>query len=931
MMHQRGTASGSSEMTQTSDHIDPPRDFVNSQHEKSKPMASFLYNKHVLPAAIPGLLFIFTMAGELLLAILTVGALAIYLMVSGDAPQNAVIAYICTFVASQMAVLYSCLPLIWISIFNIPLLMLLNMFLGLTGVWGLIQFPFFISNQPILSQTIEMGLFSLYPLVSVGLVTWLLAYLTSVRFALYVAVFYGFLLLRIFLKPAISSFYKLNPEQSRRSQILGRAEAAAVLIVYVGFPFLLYLTSHIMEMLHANILTLVELLLIACLPSFLATLIQLRGLYEQFNITVNQVIYARIILGFVSLILSCWIAQQLGLSSATSWLFPAIASYTLLGFSLSKGRRFLVASTLLTLGTVFITSYAIYQVVPLSLMIPSVSTLPLTLLLVLNATVSVACVLLARTKYSNLSLCILLQAALLVHSECFLLSLGLYMQFLAVLTFLLQMYLIARLHASSKVTHHCLWLCGTIHSMKLPFCFEYILKISENKASIGILSSYSCVALIGITLRILIYENQEQLSPKEILRYLFFSAVSVPTFILNVMQPVFLQVLDVNFVAVLFTDLMVTSAFAFKLTKCNMKQNLNGFKVSGVMFFVSGISLLMQAPVIKERMSLWSVLMIEMAAVLLLSSSCSLIHPPHPRPYAFVGGLLIGIPIGVIIHQFIEPFGGLLSIVAYAALCVEVFTIILLLWRYSIEWKDRNLTQCAKDLFLHGTFVAFFIISLSVFLNDLCNLTKSSWWNAVSQVPSTSLLCTISGILSLTIRLFCLKWQQQNPFSYKPGLIPTYGNILTIMTYLLAIISNPLPFPEIWNSVASIVFLFFQQDLKIFPNFRAPMRTGTIFAVCMSQFLFFSFKYSIMWTEGIGVFAILEVLTLPLSIPLLIVMTIVLSQPLKFTIPEQTVILCTPLPVLVFTLGSSYASWVHAGTSFGCGVWLLQKTSFGLQ
>lgn len=942
MTHQRGTAGSSFEVAPTSDVNYSSRDDETSRHGETKSTSvvpepkstvSFLYNKHVLPAAIPGLLFIFTMAGELLLAILTIGALVIYFMVSGDSQQNALISYICTFVAAQMAVLYSCLPLVWISLFNVPLLMLLNMFLGLTGAWGLVQFPFFINNQPKLAQTIEMGLFSLYPLVSVGLVIWLLAYLTSVKVALYVAVIYGFLLLRIFFKPATSSFYKLNPEQTSRNQILGNAEAATVLIVYVGFPFLLFLISHIMTLLHGNILALLELMLIACLPCFLTTLVQLRGIYEQFNITVTQVIYARIILGFTTLILSCGIIHQLGLSSVTSWLFPAILSYTLLGFSLSKGRRFLVASQILTLSTVLITSYAVYQVVPSSLEIPSLSPHLLTLLLIFNAATSVTCVLLARTKYSAyLSLCILMQAALLVHSECFLLSRGLYLHYLAVLTFLLQMYVLARLHASSKVTHLCLWLTTSIHSMKLPFFFLYALRLSESETHFGTLASYSSVALVVITLRILVYEDQEELPPKKVIGYLFFTAVSVPTFILNVMLPVVLQFSDhLNFVAVLLLVLMVTSLLACKLTKCNMKQNPNGFKVSGLMLFLSGFSLLMQAPVVKEHMSLWSVIMIEMAAVLLLASSCSLIPPPNPRLYATVGGLLLGIPVGVTACGFVEPLASQLSSVAYAALCVEVLVALLLLWRYSIEWKDRNLTHLVKDYFLHATFAAFFMTSLSIFLDNLLNLTEPSWWAALSEVPSTSFLCAIYGILAIILRLFCLKWQLQNPFTYKPGLIPTYGNILTIITYLLAVLTNPIPFPEIWNSVTSIILLCLQQDLTMFPNFRAPMRTSTIFAVCMSQFLFFSFKYSLLCTDLIGVFAILEVLTLPLSIPSLIVMTIVLSQPLKLIMPEQTVILCTPLPVLIFSFGNSYASWVLSGTSFVCGVYLLQKTSFGMQ
>ena len=916
------------------DGVTGPIASQSKQNREEKPLLPslpFLYNLHILPCALPGIVFVITMSGELLLSIVTVGCLIIYLLLNGGAHRNAVIAYICAFVAAQMCVLYSCLPLIWISLLNIPLMMLLNMFLALTAGWGLIQFRFFISDQPILARTIELGLFTLYPVVSLGLVTWLTAYLVTVRFAVYVAIFYGFLLLRSFLKPMLSSFHQLQPQQTTSKQILGTTEAGAVLFVYLGLPCGVYFITHLLVFLQGNLLSVIELILVALLPVFLSTFIQLRGIYEQCNITVKQVHIARTVLGLVVLVLSCWVLHQSRVSAATAWLLPAILCYTLLGFSMSRNKQLGVVSISLALSAVIVTTYAVFEVLPITVTIPMTSSYLTILILLANLTSSVACVLLSQSSKSRayLSPCLVIHSVILVHTECYLLPRGLYSNPLAILTSCIAAYVLSRLHSVAKVSQQCLWLACSIHAMKLPFIIQFALRQTASDLPFRFLSCYSSGAMAVIVLKVLVFEDRVDLQPKQVIGYSLSAGGSLLAFLLNVARPT-LQLLfgHVGLLFVFLSDVFLTSLLSCKLTLCNMQQYPHSVKASGVAVFLSGFGLLVQAPVVKEYVSPWLLLMVEVAVVLHVMAACSLIKVPHPRLYALVGGALIGIPLGVTCCDVFSPNATRMMYLMYTLLTVTMLTLVFLLWRYSIEWRTRNLVLCTKDGFMHGLSTILILFSLTLLIPHISSLTNST---PLWTTPSIICVCSIYGVLSISFRIFCVKWQQQDPFSYKPGLLPTYGNAVTMAAYLFAVLGNPIQFPEIWNSVASVILLCLQNDSKMLPKFTAAMRTSIIFGVCSTQLAFFTLKHSLLWTKGLSVFAILEMLVLPLSVPPLVVMTTVLSRPLHYTMSEHTIIWTAPLPFIIFIFGNSYTSWLLAGVSFVSGMWLLQQTSFGMK
>ncbi|XP_071499931.1 uncharacterized protein, partial [Diadema antillarum] len=737
------------------------------------------YNWHVLPAALPGVVFVTAMTGELLLTILTVGALLIYLMLSGGAERNAVIAYICIFIAAQMSALYSCLPLVWISPVNTPLLVLLNMFLVMTGGWGLVQMKFFIADQPILAQTIETGLFSLYPVVSLGLTTWLASYLISVRFAVYLAIFYGFLLMRIFMTPATSSFHKLNP-QWKRKQILEDAEVAAVLIVYSVLPISLFFLSHLMAFLQGSVSAIMELVLVALLPPFLITFIQLRSIYEKCNITPEQVSLARMTTGLCVLLLPCLILHQSGISAATIWLLPTVA-----------------------------------------------------------------------------------------------------------------------------------------------------LIVPESETLFGFVACYSSLAVAVIMLRILVYEEGNELQPTTVTVYAMCAAGGGLTFLINVARPAIRQLFGgIEFLPLVLFNLLVTSLAMCKLTVMNMHQSPRGARISGVFVALSSFLLLLQAPMIHFFLSPWHLMMLASAVTLQLACVSSLLEPPNPRLFALVGGVLIGIPLGSTYCTFLYKDVTLSATMMLTAVSVEAVIVILLLWRYSIEWRTKNLVQCTVDRFLHGTFLTFTVCSIMLFGLEVHTLAKlTPLWEALLTTSSAPFLCVVCCGLSIAIRLFCLKWNQQDPFSFQPGLLPTYGNLVTMATYVLAILTNPIQFPEIWNSASSVILLCLQQDPKIFPSIKTMTRIGVIFAACVLNLALFSFSYSLLVVEGVGIFSIMELLGLLLTLPILVIMVQDLSQPVKYVFPEHSVILWAPVGCVLFVFGSSYASWLLSATSFLSGMLLLQRTS----
>ncbi|XP_071501896.1 uncharacterized protein [Diadema antillarum] len=901
------------------------------QEDAKKPAPPFLYNWHVLPVALPGVVFVTAMTGELLLTILTVGALLIYLMLSGGAERNAVIAYICIFIAAQMSALYSCLPLVWISPVNAPLLVLLNMFLVMTGGWGLVQMKFFIADQPILAQTIETGLFSLYPVVSLGLTTWLASYLISVRFAVYLAIFYGFLLMRIFMTPATSSFHKLNP-QWKRKQILEDAEVAAVLIVYSVLPISLFFLSHVMAFLQGSVSAMMELVLVALLPPFLITFIQLRSIYEKCNITPEQVSLARRTAGLCVLLLPCLILHQSGISAATIWLLPTVTCYTLLGFSLSRGNHFWVGTALIAMLTACLSIFVILSAVPVTIDILLISPHLLVVILIINALAVLACVLSAGTgkKYSAyFSLCLLLQSVVFVHSESLLLARDLYSPPLALLTTLVQFYTITRLNTVRKLTKQIHWLICSVHAMKLPFFVQVALIVPESETLFGFMACYSSLAVAVIMLRILVYEEGNELQPTTVTVYAICATGAGLTFLINVARPAIRQLFGgIGFLPLVLFNLLATSLAMCKLTLMNMHQSPRGARISGVFVALSSFLLLLQAPMIHDLLSPWHLMMLASAVTLQLACVSSLLEPPNPRLFALVGGVLIGIPLGSTYCTFLYKDVTLLATMMLKAVSVEAVIVILLLWRYSIEWRTKNLVQCTVDRFLHGTFIMFAVCSTMLFGLEVHTLAKlTPLWEALLTTSSGSFLCVVCGGLSIAIRLFCLKWNQQDPFSFQPGLLPTYGNLVTMATYILAILTNPIQFPEIWNSASSVILLCLQQDPKIFPSIKTMTRIGVIFAACVLNLALFSFSYSLLIVEGVGIFSIMELLGLLLTLPILVIMVQDLSQPVKYVFPEHSVILWAPVGCVLFVFGSSYASWLLSATSFISGMLLLQRTS----
>ncbi|KAL8586622.1 hypothetical protein ACOMHN_040130 [Nucella lapillus] len=110
----------------------------------------FLYNKRVFITALPCLLLMLIMTGETLLLMVTIGALLIGLMtqIGGDVSKRCVVVFTLLFIPCHILVVGTVLPLLWLSAWNVVLLLVVNVFGVMTGGWAILQFQAFRMEEP---------------------------------------------------------------------------------------------------------------------------------------------------------------------------------------------------------------------------------------------------------------------------------------------------------------------------------------------------------------------------------------------------------------------------------------------------------------------------------------------------------------------------------------------------------------------------------------------------------------------------------------------------------------------------------------------------------------------------------------------------------------------------------------------------------------
>lgn len=192
---------------------------VMMMNEKYQSGSSFLYNKRIVPILIVSMIPVLTLAGKYSLFVLLMGLLGMYTL---DFLQQKAYAFLtfwvslCLFWASIYTTSAS---LLWISVFNIFVLLNGSLFVMLTGFWASLQSEWFKTFSPDLVFVTERLVFAMLPVVTIPLVISVVVGLVGIANAPFYLV--GVLCLYAFLvgRREVSSFsknrYIQHPLESR--------------------------------------------------------------------------------------------------------------------------------------------------------------------------------------------------------------------------------------------------------------------------------------------------------------------------------------------------------------------------------------------------------------------------------------------------------------------------------------------------------------------------------------------------------------------------------------------------------------------------------------------------------------------------------------------------------------------------------------------
>ncbi|XP_064595600.1 uncharacterized protein LOC135462155 [Liolophura sinensis] len=168
---------------------------------------TFRYNKRLLVISLPCFLVVLSLTGELLLCIVGIGVTMVSVLHTYEEHERSLVVFMLSFLMAQITILYSVLPLVWVSLANLLLIGLINGYVVMTGCWLVIQLPAFRLQAMDSLPFIEKALFSFYPGFCVLLWTWAMCFVfVPVLYSPFLLLVFGFVVLQLFLVPAESSF-----------------------------------------------------------------------------------------------------------------------------------------------------------------------------------------------------------------------------------------------------------------------------------------------------------------------------------------------------------------------------------------------------------------------------------------------------------------------------------------------------------------------------------------------------------------------------------------------------------------------------------------------------------------------------------------------------------------------------------------------------
>ncbi|XP_036358150.1 uncharacterized protein LOC115211136 [Octopus sinensis] len=881
----------------------------------------FAYNKRVSVPAIPGMLIVLGLVGELLLCFVSIGAVVTFLLDYLGEKKRCVMVFVFTFFMCHILAIYSIFPLIWLSWLNVALILIANFFILLIGGWIILQFSAFRCEEFELCLTIEKLLFTAFPALSVAL--WIWATMSVVKLSLlpYLTIAFGFGLLQLFLVPTASSF---RMHLGQEDNIIDPPLTGLMTLLYIFSPIFLFFSASILSkdvsVLSTNFL--VEMVFVVSASIFLATLLPIRQFTEHLGISYQQVVRLRWLSGMITTLLCYQILNYYGLTSHyLPWLPAGIAAHVAFGVFLSS-IRFKNFSLAGFAGLSLLHSFWISRV-PWSIKLFIADNIPISMLygtIWINALLCLTCAYLASHGEKNsFSFFIVLQTAVFTSSEILLFHAKFYSSSIVLFSGLIALYLLYRLTVVEKLQPYVSLICTSVHLTKVTSLLLSMLPYTKINSMAKV---FYLFLMILQMLKTFVMDSKLKLSAKQVTLHIV--GVSL-TCALNV-EPLLSMLCyyfmdsqpslsDITGVILMITGLSVM----ILLSMCSdIKSPVTH---SGpLLVFVGALIVYIQPSWSVSWLSVlqWGNIISVLCMVLLFLYT-------KPLPLAVVMSISAAISVcptySVIMQKFYIRTSlseGLHLLYILICSCVLSFITTVVKWRTAGKSFEKNISFLCSCMAVFGTL----IIGFDYFTITSENLTYRACWQVLS----------FSGcVVSISLRLIGNKVKQEilvnetNDKSYP--LLPILGNIAAIVSYLVLCMLSPATgfLRDVWYCGVSVILICLQKDRHILQRLSNKNQTvPTIFTVAFILWIQTFLHCDIWFTAELSssIRSAMELIIIFITTPVYIVLWSILWVD-EIRLNEKLVIFLMPLNSLLFLVGSTYTAWALGAFGIFSGVWMM--------
>ncbi|XP_033741043.1 uncharacterized protein LOC117327911 [Pecten maximus] len=904
---------------------------VPHKHKVFYDPGHFRYNRKVCVAAIPCLLILLAVCGEMLLVIASFGVALLLSIDHGGQNQRTVVIFMVLFIPCHILVLYSFTPLLWVSIMSMLLMALINAFVLLTGAWMIIQFTIFRKQEAEMCVVTEKLLFSAYPGLSACLLTWAVATIIPLKFTPFVLTAIGFIFLQLFMTPTNSSF-KLQPPDVKEDEpiknIVDHLMLAAIATVYCVLPTLVQIMIGLYQLNTTGIFHIwfmVDVVFLLAVSMFLTTLMSIRSVIESIGMNYNHVIKLRWISGALATILCYPALLNLGISSHfLPWLPAAIALYSSFGALLSYKKYKIAASVCFALVLIF--SLVWPAKLPWKLTFNFVFGLPLTSIYVLLLVNSCLCLTTAYVathgRQEIFSILLTLQTFVFIKCELVLFSASLYGWPLFIVTMAAASYTIQRLQVSRRLPQNLACFCMSAHITKGLAVFLTVFVHYQQITAINCVTLFCFVFMVT---RVFVNEIRPDATVKEILTNLALLSLSLMA--------------NVN------PLLLILASYLFQ-------ENASGADATGIGFIICGILVIAVCSLhlsgnAKVR-HLGAVTIIIGLFILMLQPGAELTGYCVFQWMEMVSILLTAVVLGT---DFIRNFYQIAVCSVVLGVCPGVRAVIML---YQEE-EEIPLMGAAMfvvtSLFITCAILCFFkashlgysfeqhMIKLCVVLvmlsqvSLISDLVTKDRKTAILKVPAWKLFLAANLTVSVCLKVLSLqKYKEIIPLTSgtdekkHTSLLPMAGNAATIMSFLLICLMTPASgfLHDVWCAGASLVLICLQKDTQVLVNLKEENQTVPTKLTAILVLLIATICRTRIWdAHGITILrCLVEIILVLAYLPVFYILSGVLWKK-KVLLSEQVVVFLVPLNLPLILYGTSYTSWAMATTAIITSLWMM--------